>query len=149
MGTPATLKRPPRVVLDTNVLVSALILGGELAWLTDAWQRQRVRPLVSRATAAEFMAVLAYPKFRLSGEEQQAMLAEYLPWCEAVEVPASLVVPPCRDPDDAVFLQLAVAATADVLLTGDRDLLQLNGAIPVPIISPTAMKRRLGEAPTR
>ena len=131
------------LLLDTNVLVSALILGGGFAWLYEAWQKERIRPLASRATVSELIRVLAYPKFRLSAEERETLLAEYLPWCESVVVPDSTRVPDCRDPADIVFLQLAVAGRADALVTGDRDLLALDGGIPAPILSPAAIKERL------
>lgn len=143
MGTPARLNPPPRIVLDTNVLVSTLLFGGEVAWLREAWQLATAVPLASRATVSELIRVLAYPRFRLSADEREALLAEYLPWCESVDVPESIVVPACRDPQDAIFLRLAVAAAADALLTGDADLLALDGTIAVPIVRPASMRRRL------
>ena len=149
MGAPGRLRQPPRIVLDTNVLVSALLFGGEVAWLRDAWQRAAALPLASRATVSELIRVLAYPRFRLSADERGAVLAEYLPWCESVEVPESTIVPACRDPHDAIFLRLAVAARADALLTGDADLLALDGTTSVPIVRPAGMKRRLRAAQPR
>ena len=63
-----------RVVLDTNVVVSALLFtSGRLAWVRRAWQHQRLRPLVCRETANELLRVLTYPKFRLTDGEQQAL----------------------------------------------------------------------------
>ena len=56
----------PRIVLDTNALVSALLFGGRsLAWLVEAWQVRRTIPLASAQTAMELIRVLGYPKFRL------------------------------------------------------------------------------------
>ena len=61
----------PRVVLDTNCLVSALISSrGKFAWLREAWQTKRLIPLASRDTVSELLRVLAYPKFKLSPDEQ-------------------------------------------------------------------------------
>ena len=58
---------PPRVVLDTHVVLSALLFGGGPAGRVRAgWQEGRFVPLVSTATAQELVRVLAYPKFRLS-----------------------------------------------------------------------------------
>jgi predicted nucleic acid-binding protein len=57
----------PRVVLDTNVVVSALVFGtGRLAEMRIAWQGERLLPLVSKATVEELLRVLAYPKFQLT-----------------------------------------------------------------------------------
>lgn len=127
---------PPRVVLDTNVVLSALVFtGGPTARLRQAWQQGRCLPLVSTATTRELMRVLAYPKFRLGRAEQAELLADYLPHAEVVAVPEPPpAVPDCRDPHDLPFLHLAVAGGATALITGDRDLLALDGRLPFPIL---------------
>ena len=77
----------PRLVLDTNVLVSALVFpAGSTSWLRTAWQSGTIRPLASRETATELIRVLAYPKFRLDKDERDDLLSDYLPWCETVVV---------------------------------------------------------------
>jgi len=128
---------PKRLVLDTNVLLSALLFrAGVLSWLRPAWQSQVIRPLVSRATTAELIRVLCYPKFRLSDEERDDLLADYLPWCEVVTADPSPSTPECRDPFDRPFLDLALTAQADALVTGDRDLLTMAAHFPIPILTP-------------
>lgn len=129
----------PRVVFDTSVALSALVFEQErLAPLRLAWQDGRCRPLVSRATAAEVIRILAYPKFGLNAEEQGELLADYLPYCTVVRMPHKLPrVPECRDPDDVPFLQLALAGKAVALVTGDRDLLAVSG-FRIPIITAEA-----------
>lgn len=126
-----------RVVLDINVLVSALVFRqGAMATLREAWQVERFAPLVSRATATELIRVLAYPKFRLTKAEQDDLLADYLPYCEVVPMlPELPAVPDCRDPLDVPFLQLAVVGRADYLVTGDRDLLSIKAAFAIPIVN--------------
>lgn len=145
------MRRPTRVVLDTNVVLSALVFsGGDAGRVRRAWQQQAIVPLVSSPTAQELVRVLGYPKLRLSGLQQEELLADYLPYAEAVRIghpPAP--VPACRDPDDTAFLHLAVSGKAQVLATGDRDLLVLAGQIPVPIVTmeefaSTLADRRLG-----
>lgn len=123
------LKGPPRVVLDTNVVLSALIFGGgPAAGVRAGWQSGRFVPLASKATAGELARVLRYPKFGLSTAEQEELLADYLPWVQVVHVPdPAPKVPRCRDPFDLPFLHLAVAGKAHVLVSGDRDLLALAG----------------------
>lgn len=116
---------PPRVVLDTNIVVSALVFAhGRLSALRAAWQQRRFHPLASRATIAELMRVLTYPKFKLSAQDRQELLADYLPYCSVVDMPArGPLVPACRDAFDVPFLQLAVAGKAAYLVTGDGELL--------------------------
>ena len=122
---------PARVVLDTNVVVSALLFGGGASHrLRAAWQSGRILPLASTATARELIRVLAYPKFGLAPTEQEDLLADYLPWVSVIRIPEPPPrVPACRDPFDVPFLHLAVAGRARSLVTGDRALLELAGGI--------------------
>ena len=137
-----------RLVLDTNVLLSALLFSsGSLAWLRRAWQSETIVTLVSQATALELIRVLSYPKFRLSDGEREDLLADYLPWCETVIVSDPPNVPLCRDPFDRPFLELASTGKADALVTGDEDLLALAREFPVPILTPAVAKRRFGPGP--
>jgi putative PIN family toxin of toxin-antitoxin system len=130
-------KSIPRIVIDTNLVLSALVFAqGRLSPLRHAWQGTHCQPLVSSATAAEFIRVLAYPKFKLTAAEQQELLADYLPYCTTVRMPARPPrTPACRDPFDLPFLQLAVAGKAAYLVTGDQYLLSLDGRFVCPIIT--------------
>ena len=116
-----------RVVLDTNVVLSALVFrAGAAGQVRLAWQRGLVLPLASTATVQELVRVLAYPKFRLSKAEQDELLADYLPYVETVRIPQPPpTVPDCRDVLDLPFMYLAVAGKAQVLVSGDRDLLAI------------------------
>ena len=135
----------PRVVLDTNVVLSALLFsGGRLSRLRLAWQQASFHPLVSRDTAGELLRALAYPKFKLAPDAQRELLADYLPYCTPVAKAAVAPrTPACRDPFDVPFLQLALVGKAAFLVTGDRDLLSLNGRIRCPIITAEAFLRTL------
>lgn len=135
---------PPRLVLDTNVLLSALLFrSAAMTWLRTAWQTEVIRPLISRDTVSELLRVLGYRKFALDAADRDDLLADYLPWCETVTSLPPPVVPECRDPFDRPFLELALAGRANALVTGDRDLLALADIFPVPILIPAEMKRRL------
>ena len=128
-----------RLVLDTNVLVSALLFpSGSLSWLRHAWHSEQIRPLVNRDTAAELIRVLAYPKFRLSQEDREELLADCLPYCETITADHPPEVPPCRDAPDRIFLALALTANADALVTGDKDLLALADSFQIPILEPAS-----------
>ena len=134
----------PRVVIDTNVLLSSLLFhAGTLSWLRTAWQGRRVCPLISRETMNELIRALNYPKFDLTEEEREDLLADYLPWCETVIVSNQAEIPQCRDPFDRSFLELALAAQADALVTGDKDLLAMAQTFAVPILTPRAFHKRL------
>lgn len=136
----------PRAVLDTNVLLSALLFPAHsLAWLRRAWQSDSIRPLASRATTEELIRVLAYPEFALAEDDREDLLGDYLPWCEAIAVPGVSEIPYCRDPFDRPFLALARAAQADALVTGDKGLLALAGSFGVPILTPVEFRQHLAE----
>jgi putative PIN family toxin of toxin-antitoxin system len=127
----------PKLVIDTNLVLSALVFAkGRLTPLRQIWQSHRIQPLVSRITAAELIRVLAYPKFKLSADEQQELLADYLPYCQTVTIPEPPpLTPECRDVFDIPFLQLALAGKADALVTGDQDLLCLANNFACPILT--------------
>ena len=133
------------MVLDTNLVLSALIFSkGRLAELRSAWQRGRCVPLASTATATELIRVLAYPKFKLSASDQEELLADYLPHCRSVRIPARLPkLPQCRDANDQMFLELAAVGKADFLVTGDKDLLVLASAFGRRIVTADVFLDRL------
>lgn len=136
----ATAGAPPRVVFDTNIVLSALVFGGDIpVRLRQAWQSGACLPLVSTATVQELIRVLTYPKLRLSAKDQHELLADYLPYATTVRIPnPPPVVPACRDSFDLPFLYLATAGKADALVTGDNDLLALIGQTRIAIVAPAA-----------
>lgn len=138
-----SLPSVPRVVFDTNTVLSALLFSnGRLAWLRLHWREGGCVPLISRATAAELTRVLGYPKFRLSPDDRMELMADYLPYCRTVE-PEERCPLLCRDANDQPFLDLAQSGKADLLVTGDRDLLSLAGQTAFLIETPDAYRRRI------
>ena len=138
------IKQHPRVVIDTNVVLSALVFsGGRMEVLRRAWQGGKCVPLVNSITAGELLRVLAYPKFKLTALEQGELLADYLPHCTTIQMPAKLPhTIHCRDAGDLPFLHLAMAGKADFLISGDGDLLSLGGSFACPIVTTDEFIRR-------
>jgi putative PIN family toxin of toxin-antitoxin system len=130
--------RPPRIVFDTNVVISSLLFRlGRLAELREMWWSGAAIPLVSRTTTEELLRVLAYPKFKLEDARRDELLADFLPFAEIVTIPyPPPKTPLCRDPDDVQFLELAIAGKADALVTGDADLHALEGRVKIAIVTP-------------
>jgi putative PIN family toxin of toxin-antitoxin system len=130
-------------VFDTNTVVSALLFAsGRLAWIRQHLREGSSVPLISRTTAAELSMVLSYPKFGLSPEDRIELIGDYLPWCEIVELSQKCPIV-CRDKNDQPFLDLAQSGKADLLVTGDQDLLELSGQTSFLIESPQAYRMRL------
>jgi putative PIN family toxin of toxin-antitoxin system len=114
-----------RLVLDTNVLVSALLFRSEVSGLFDAWRHGRFRIAASGPILDEFARVLSYPKFRLSEREASAVMERpVLPFCDQYESGERPRV--CADPDDDKFFHCALAARAAALVSGDRAVLALG-----------------------
>lgn len=134
-----------RVVLDTNVVVSAILFAkGHLTWLREGWSSGRFLPLIDTPCAEELLRVLAYPKFRLTQDDIQSLLGTYLPFTETVNTARAKTprLPRCRDPHDQKFLVLAQEGKADVLVTGDQALLALARQAPFAIETPSMFRRR-------
>lgn len=138
-----------RLVLDTNVLVSALLFtNGRLAPIRHAWRTGRIVPVLCKATADELLRVLSYPKFELSAGERDELLSDLLPHIESHRLKASRArLPVARDPADQVFLQLARSAKVDALVTGDKDLLASAAGFEPPIVTPATLLAELANPP--
>ena len=138
-------KIAPRAVFDTNVVVSTLLFAsGQLAWLRQSWRAGAVIPLLSEASVRELMTVLACPKFHLAPGDIEALLADYLPYGQSIHPAAAQAGDPrCRDQHDQLFVDLAVAGTADWLVTGDKDLLVLDGQLPRAVVTPASLREIL------
>ena len=136
--------RALRVVLDTNVVVSALLFGGgRLGWLVGAWRTQVFIPLASKETVLEILRVLAYPKFRLSASEREAVAGAYLPFVETVQVFGVKCAVKCRDLNDLKFFALANESKADVLVSGDDDIHAATGFTTCPVLRPDGFRKIL------
>lgn len=136
-------KEVRRVVLDTNVLVSALLFRGELSRLVTLWKSGEVTPIISRETFEEFQAVLSYPKFKLADSEIKTIIEdEVLPYFEVVEN-TDEVRGVCKDPDDDKFIACALSARADFIVSGDKALCDLGKYKSVRIITANEFLKRL------
>jgi putative PIN family toxin of toxin-antitoxin system len=123
-----------RVILDTNVLISALLFKGKLSNMRELWRTGKIVPLISRETFDELRRVLAYPKFFLTRAEIRSILeGEILPFFEVVDV-SRRVKGVCRDSADDKFISCAISGRADYIVTGDRDLSSLKRYQSIRII---------------
>jgi uncharacterized protein len=126
-----------RVVLDSNVVVSALLFNGRTSALVPLWRSGRFSLLANEGMVREYAAVLAYPKFKLTGDEISRLIHEELMPCLAPvkRWKGKLAVLP-TDATDIPFIQAALSGQASYLVTGDKHLLVLNGRYPFRIVPP-------------
>lgn len=133
-----------RAVLDTNVLISALIsqLGASAA-LVLRWVDGEFDLVISEQLMAELSRALAYPKLQARINPAEALAFTQLLRSTATVVADSEIAPPrrSRDPGDDYLVALAESAAA-ILVSGDLDLLALAPGLPV--LSPAAFLGRLG-----
>lgn len=119
-----------RVVLDTNVWLSGLMLPASLpGQIVRAWRSSRLALVLSDALFEELSRALRYPKIRarlpLDDPELERWLAELRYLVEWADLTATPAVRVPRDHRDDAILTTFIASRADVLVTGDRDLLDL------------------------
>ena len=128
-----------RVVLDTNILISAALrASGPPRAVLDAVRSENGILLFSDETFDELRICILRPKFdRYVGRKGRTV---YLAQLEAVSewVSISGARLGCRDPDDDKLLETALMGEADCLITGDRDLLAMSPFRKIPILTPAA-----------
>ena len=133
-----------RVVIDTNALVSRLLLPGSVPALAVKKAVHETDILVSEATLNELADVLARPKFDLYVTLQERQEFIRLLGRIAEMVPVVYAVHECCDPKDNKFLEVAVNGEAEMIITGDEDLLVLDSFREIRIVTP-AMFLEMGK----
>jgi len=125
-----------RVVIDTNVLISAALLDDSVPARARNHVVRYGQLIATEQTFAELTGRLLGPKFDryLSRDTRESLLRQLLPIIEIV--PIIQVVRACRDPRDDMFLEAAVNGRADVIVTGDKDLLALHPFAGIAIVTP-------------
>lgn len=126
-----------RVVVDTNVLISAVLTtAGSPALLLNELRDRRATFLFSDETFRELQDRLLRPKFDryVGSESRHRFLAQLDAVSEFVSIAARRMG--CRDPDDDKFLETALLGDADILVSGHSDLLELNPFEQIKIYRP-------------
>jgi putative PIN family toxin of toxin-antitoxin system len=129
-----------RIVIDTGVLISAALKAQTVPSIAVYQAGQRGTLLKSDETEAELMEVVDRPHLaRLISPIARARLMEIMGTAELVTIVERFAA--CRDPKDDKFLELAVNGRADMIITGDSDLLVLNPFRDILIVTPTTFVR--------
>jgi uncharacterized protein len=125
-----------RAVFDTNVLVSALLSEQSRSAQAFFAALQQGEVLVSTHLVNEIDRILHRKKFDryLTGEQRETFLIAMVQSTRLVEINVTIQV--CRDPKDNMLLELAVSGNADLIVTGDSDLLVLHPFRKIAILQP-------------
>jgi putative PIN family toxin of toxin-antitoxin system len=124
-----------RLLLDTNVLVAALLARGTCHEVLEHCIREHL--IVSSAPLLEELGEVLDRKFRQRAADVQSALRLFTQAFTLVE-PSALDVPVCRDRDDDVVLATALTGACGAIVTGDQDLLILDPFRGIRVITPTA-----------
>jgi putative PIN family toxin of toxin-antitoxin system len=123
MGTKKIDESVPKSVIDTNVFISALLFVGKANILVNLWQNRSITYLLSEEVLKEYIKVLSYPKFQLSGEDIKYIIEyELIPYIQPITTTSHIRIIK-EDPADNEFLSLALDGKADCIISGDKHLL--------------------------
>jgi len=125
-----------RFVFDANVLISAALLRDSIPGLAYNKAIQKGELLISKNTLNELKTTLNRPKLRkyLKIEDKYSFLTKLENKATTIKITQTVNI--CCDPKDNMYLELALSGKADLIITGDNDLLVLHPFCNIPIITP-------------
>jgi hypothetical protein len=136
-----------RIVADTNTALSGLLWQGPPRQLIELARERALTLCTSLALLAELAEVIGRPKFvqriQAAGLSAAHLVQDYARLAEIVE-PVPLPESVSRDPDDDLVLATALAAQASLIVSGDRDLLDLGACHDIRIVNAAAALAALG-----
>jgi uncharacterized protein len=128
-----------RVVIDTNVWLSALLWGGQPNLIIKLIEKQQIQAISSENILMELTEILQKPKLQkrldqlqLSADEV-VIIAKRLMTMVVIE---EVIIPELRDPKDQMVLATAIAGDVQVVISGDKDLLVLHSYVNISILLP-------------
>jgi len=120
------MKSELKVVIDTNVFISAMLFRSETNRLVTLWQTEKIMYLISSEILKEYIRVLSYRKFNLTRKEIRYIIEEeLLPYTHSVKVKTKINVVE-EDFEDNKFVSLAIDGKAKFIVSGDKHLLKLK-----------------------
>lgn len=129
-----------RVILDTNVILSAIFFGGVPGHILNAYRDEKITLVLSPEILEEYRETAARlaEKFDVEYEALLEWIAVHSEMEQSLQLPA----PVCADPDDDKFIACALASKAKIICSGDRHLLDVNGYQGIEIIKPRAFTEK-------
>jgi putative PIN family toxin of toxin-antitoxin system len=125
-----------RILLDTNVYVSAILFSGKPRLILEDIIEERVNAFISIEILKELEDTLSKPKFKLTNDFIQIVLSEIRDITKLTTTAPLNSYLDLRDRDDYHILEAAFSAKVDYLITGDKDLLSLKKILKFKIVSP-------------
>lgn len=126
-----------KLVIDTNVFVAGIFWSGPPYTILQAWQDRKINVVITKAILDEYNRVAEL----LQKQYPSIDLAPIIEWVTAyAEIcsPVLLTEPVSRDPDDDKFIACALAAKSNIIISGDKDLLDISGVFGIQVLKPRA-----------
>lgn len=134
-----------QVVVDTNVLISAVFFGGKPGLILDAWRERKLDLLITEEIISEYVDVL----HRISEKYPRVDVTKIIPLittCGILVDPKILNEIVCADSDDDKFIAAALGSSSNIIITGDKHLLDVYGYSGIEMIKPAVfVKKYLSE----
>ena len=131
-----------RIVIDTNVVASAIFFGGKPDRLVSLLMTGKIEVCVSDAIASEYHKTANQLAQKYSVRESSTSLDDILSQCEFVSPTQSVNI--CRDPDDNKFIECALEGKCIYIVSGDADLLDLHSYADIEIVTVAEFFERYG-----
>lgn len=123
-----------RIVLDTNVLVSAIVCNGKPRKLFQMGIDGKYKILISKETLDELSEVIQRPKFKMVNEDIVRIISVLMETCENIQITSNFKVI-SNDPDDNIIINTANDGNADYIVSGDKDIKALKNFKKIKIVS--------------
>lgn len=134
------VRKPLRIVVDTNVLVSGIVFGGIPSQILQSILLEQIQAVSSRVLLAELAEVLT-KKIKYTAKRIEQVIDQLGGLVEIVQ--PGKIIKVCRDPEDNRVLEAAVAGDCGYVVTGDKDLLVLKKYKSVRILTPVELVDQL------
>jgi len=123
-----------RIIIDTNVLVSAIFFNGGLPKdILDLVELGKIKHIASQEIIQEYKDTFARIAIREERYDKAVALNKFIPKIEIIKTTTNLQI--CRDPDDDKFINCAIDGKCKYIVSGDKDLLVLENVENVEIIT--------------
>ena len=135
-----------KVVVDTNVFISGLLKNAACRKIINHLKASKFQLVISPQTLDELIGVMARPKFHaFITQETATRLIETIKTQAIIVSPRHKLSVIREDPDDNRFLEAALEARADIIVSGDNHILGCKSKFDIPILTPTEFLKRLEE----
>ncbi len=132
-----------RVVIDTNVVASAIFFGGNPQKVIDEMMNNRIDAYASAEILEEYTETIEYLKNKFPGKAPKIPLIGIESKCHVIEVSSKVDI--CRDPDDNKFIECALDSKCYYIVSGDKDLLTIKKYDDIEIVTVAEFLKIIGK----